>query len=66
MQKGENRRDGKNNSGKIKIRKNQKLFNCRVSGEEAACQGKRCKRLGFDQRSGSTSGVRNGNPLQCS
>ena len=51
MQKGKNRRDGKNNSGRIKIRKNQKQFNCRVGGtsdKEAACQCKRCKRLGFD------------------
>ena len=51
MQKGKNRRDGKNNSGRIKIRKNQKQFNCRVGGtsdKEAACQCKICKRLGFD------------------
>ena len=35
-----------------------------ASGKEAACQGRRLKRRGFDPRSGRAPGEENGNPLQ--
>ena len=67
MQKGKNRRDSKNNSGRIKIRKNQKQFNCRVGGtsdKEAACQCKICKRLGFDPEVRKHLWIRKWQPTQ--
>ena len=37
-----------------------------ASGEESACQCRRCKRCGLDTQLGRCPGVGNGNPLQCS